>query len=66
MENGSPSLPYISTSVSAINVYSNGGTINDNGLPLTISDGFFGAGGNGVNGITSFTPGAGYLAHPSW
>src|SRR6185437_3761306 len=43
---------------------SGGGTINNNGFALTIAQQFIPPAGNGINGISSFTPGAGYIAPP--
>lgn len=49
---------------SAANVYSNGATINNNGYAVTVSTPLTAPTGNGVNGIASFTSGAGYIAPP--
>ena len=50
--------------VGSINVYSNGATINDNGLAVGVPQALLAPAGNGVNGIASFTAGAGYIAPP--
>lgn len=50
--------------LAAATVYSRGGTINNNGFNLSIAQQFLAPSGNGVNGISSFTGGAGYIAPP--
>ena len=45
-------------------VYSAGGTFNNNGFNATIGQQLLAPSGNGVNGISSFTGGAGYIAPP--
>ncbi len=52
------------TGLAAATVYSRGGTINNAGFNLTIAQQFLAPSGNGVNGISSFTGGAGYIAPP--
>lgn len=49
---------------SATTVYSNGATINNNGYAVTVSTPLLAPTGNGVNGIASFSSGAGYIAPP--
>ena len=50
--------------LASANVYGGGGTINNNGFKITIGQQFIAPAGNGMNGITSFTGGAGYIAPP--
>jgi autotransporter-associated beta strand protein len=50
--------------VSAADIYSRGATIDNNGQNITISQGLLAPTGNGISGIASFTPGAGYIAPP--
>jgi len=50
--------------VSTATIYGGGGTIDNNGQSITISQAFLPATGNGVKGIASFTGGAGYIAPP--
>jgi len=52
------------TGLGSINVYSGGATINDNGVAVSVGQGLLAPTGNGVSGIASFTPGAGYIAPP--
>ncbi len=48
----------------AATVYSNGATINNNGVAVGFVQPLLVPTGNGVNGIASFTAGAGYIAPP--
>lgn len=48
----------------ASTVYSNGATINNNGVAITFNQPLLAPAGKGVNGIASFTSGAGYIAPP--
>jgi len=50
--------------VAGATVYSGGGTIDNNGQTITISQAISAATGSGVQGIASFTGGAGYIAPP--
>ena len=50
--------------LAAATVYSGGGTFNNNGFAVTIGQQLVPPAGNGVNGIGSFTGGAGYIAPP--
>jgi autotransporter-associated beta strand protein len=50
--------------LTAATVYSGGGTFNNNGFAVTIGQQFLSPAGSGVNSISSFTPGAGYIAPP--
>lgn len=52
------------SNLSAATVYSNGATINNNGFAVGINTPLLAPTGNGVNGIASFTGGAGYIAPP--
>ena len=52
------------TGLAAATVYSGGGTINNGGFNITIGQQFLAPAGNGVKSISSFTPGAGYIAPP--
>jgi fibronectin-binding autotransporter adhesin len=45
-------------------IYSGGATIDNNSFAITIAQPLLAPAGNGVNGITSFTGGAGYIAPP--
>jgi autotransporter-associated beta strand protein len=45
-------------------IYSHGGTIDNNGNSVTIAQPLLAPAGSGVNGILSYTPGAGYVAPP--
>ncbi len=54
---------FISTPVKTY-VYSSGGTIDNNGVAITIPAAILAPSGNGVTSISSFTPGAGYVAAP--
>ena len=56
------SSPFLN--VDDVYVYSGGGTIDDNGQTITLSQAFLAPTGNGVYGIASFTGGAGYIAPP--
>ncbi|MFM2293881.1 MAG: toxins and related Ca2+-binding domain, partial [Verrucomicrobiota bacterium] len=47
-----------------INVYTNGATIDDNGVAVTVVQPLSAPTGNGVYGIASFTAGAGYVGAP--
>ena len=49
---------------SVLNVYSGGAILNNNGNQITNADPLVAPAGNGVNGIASFTAGAGYIAPP--
>ena len=46
------------------NVYSGGVVLDDAGFAVTISEPLLAPAGNGVNGVASFTPGAGYRDTP--
>jgi autotransporter-associated beta strand protein len=50
--------------LSAVTVYSGGGTFNNNGYTITIGQQLVPPTGNGISGIASFTGGAGYIAPP--
>jgi len=50
--------------VTTANIYSGGATIDNNGNAVTIAQPLLAPAGNGVNGIASFTGGAGYIAPP--
>jgi fibronectin-binding autotransporter adhesin len=52
------------TGLGGIYVYAKGATINDNGYAVGVNQALLAPAGNGVNGITSFTGGAGYIAPP--
>jgi autotransporter-associated beta strand protein len=52
------------TGLGGVNIYSGGATINDNGYTIGVSQPLLAPTGNGVNGIASYTPGAGYIASP--
>lgn len=56
--------PAFLTGLGSVNVYSGGATINDNGNTIGVSTALLAPTGNGINGIASFTPGAGYVAPP--
>jgi autotransporter-associated beta strand protein len=56
--------PSFMSGLGGINVYSGGATINDYGYAISVSQGLLAPAGNGVNGIASFTGGAGYIASP--
>jgi autotransporter-associated beta strand protein len=45
-------------------IYSNGATINNNGVAVTFNQPLLAPTGKGVNGIASFTSGAGYISPP--
>ena len=53
-----------SANFSAVNVYGNGGTINNAGFVIAIAAPFLAPTGNGLSSIAGFTPGAGYIAPP--
>ena len=53
-----------SANLSGVYVYGNGGTIDNNGTAITISRPLLAPTGNGINGIASFTGGAGYIGAP--
>ena len=53
-----------SASISGVYVYGNGGTIDNNGTAITIGNKLLAPAGNGINGIASFTGGAGYIGAP--
>jgi fibronectin-binding autotransporter adhesin len=50
--------------VSSATIYGGGATIDNNGQSIVISQPFLAPTGNGVQGIASFTGGAGYIAPP--
>ena len=50
--------------VTTARIYSGGLTIDNNGNGIVINQPLLAPTGNGINGITSFTPGAGYIAPP--
>ena len=50
--------------VTRANIYSGGAVIDNNGNGIVINQPLLAPAGNGVNGIASFTPGAGYIAPP--
>lgn len=50
--------------LSAATIYTNGATINNNGFAIAATTPLLAPTGNGVNGIASFTSGAGYIAPP--
>jgi len=50
--------------IAAVNIYANGGTIDNNGTAITIANALKAPAGNGVYGIASFTGGAGYIGAP--
>ena len=52
------------STISGVYVYANGATIDDNGTPISVSRPLLAPTGNGVNGIASFTGGAGYVGAP--
>jgi fibronectin-binding autotransporter adhesin len=55
------------TNIDGVYVYGNGGTIQNNGTNITIGAALLAptvGSGNGVNGIDSFTGGAGYIGAP--
>lgn len=55
------------TNIDGVYVYGNGGTIQNNGTNITIGSALLApttGSGNGVNGIASFTGGAGYISAP--
>jgi fibronectin-binding autotransporter adhesin len=52
------------SSIGAATVYGGGATINNNGYAVTVNTPLLAPTGNGVNGIASFTSGAGYIAPP--
>ena len=57
---------FIDTGVDAINVYSGGGTINNNGTAITINRSLLGASGSGISGSSIAVPsgGSGYTGAP--
>jgi autotransporter-associated beta strand protein len=52
------------TGLGSVNIYSGGATISDNGYAIGIEQPLLAPAGKGVNGIASFTGGAGYIAPP--
>ena len=50
--------------VTTATVYGGGAVIDNDGQDITINEPLLAPSGNGVNGIASFTPGAGYIAPP--
>ena len=50
--------------VTTANIYSGGATIDNQGNAITIGQPLLAPAGKGVNGFSSFTPGAGYIAPP--
>jgi hypothetical protein len=50
--------------VNTATVYNGGVTIDNNGNGIVINQPLLAPTGNGIHGITSFTPGAGYIAPP--
>jgi autotransporter-associated beta strand protein len=50
--------------VASAYIYSGGATIDNNGNAITVSQALLAPAGNGVQGIASFTGGAGYIAPP--
>ena len=62
LQANSPNADFIR--VTTANIYSGGAVIDNNGNNLTINQPLLAPAGNGVHGIASFTPGAGYIAPP--
>ena len=50
--------------VTTANIYGGGATIDNQGNAITIGQPLLAPAGKGVNGFSSFTPGAGYIAPP--
>jgi fibronectin-binding autotransporter adhesin len=50
--------------VTRATIYSGGATIDNNGQAVAVNQSLLAPTGNGINGITSFTGGAGYIAPP--
>ena len=50
--------------ISSVNIYAGGATIDDGGFAVTNAQPLLAPTTNGVNGIASFTAGAGYIAPP--
>jgi len=52
------------TGLGAVNVYSGGGTIDNNSLNITIAEGLTGASGTGVSSVALVSGGSGYITPP--
>ena len=49
----------------AVNVYGGGGTIDNNGIAITIPKALLAPAGNGINSAVTFTGGSGYVGAPA-
>jgi autotransporter-associated beta strand protein len=56
---------FITTVNTAVNVYGGGGTIDNNGIAITIPKAFSAPAGSGINSAVTFTPGSGYVGAPA-
>ncbi len=61
---GSGSATFIPSSMTAVNVYSGGATINDGGYAITAAAPLVAPGNTGVTAIAATTQGAGYIGAP--
>ena len=56
---------FITTNNTGVNVFANGGTIDNNGVAITIPVGLLAATGNGVSSVAVTSGGSGYLGAPA-
>ncbi|MBW8782406.1 MAG: autotransporter-associated beta strand repeat-containing protein [Verrucomicrobia bacterium] len=56
---------FITTNNTAVNVFANGGTINNNGVAITIPVALVAASGSGVSSVAITSGGSGYLGAPA-
>ncbi len=61
---GAASATFVPSTMTAVNVYSGGATINDGGYAITAAAPLIAPGNTGVTGITVSAPGAGYIGAP--
>jgi autotransporter-associated beta strand protein len=56
---------FIGANNTAVNVYGGGGTIDNNGIAITIPKALLAPAGNGINSAVTFTGGSGYVGAPA-
>jgi fibronectin-binding autotransporter adhesin len=56
---------FLTANNTAVNVYGGGGTIDNNGINITIPKALTAPSGSGINGTVTFTGGSGYVGAPA-
>ncbi len=56
---------FVTANNTAVNVYGGGGTIDNNGIAITIPKALLAPAGSGINSAVSFTGGSGYVGAPA-